>query len=70
MIVNKKAVGVEVLRRGGKTQILAKREVILSAGAIGSSQLLMLSGVGPEQHLKDLNVRSFSVYIICTYTLY
>ncbi|WP_432937422.1 GMC family oxidoreductase [Kribbella sp. CA-253562] len=31
-------------------------EVVLAAGAIGSAQLLMLSGVGPKQHLRDVGV--------------
>lgn len=34
------------------------REVVLSAGSIGSAQLLMLSGVGPEQHLRDMKIQS------------
>jgi choline dehydrogenase-like flavoprotein len=37
-------------------QIKIKKEVILSAGTINSPQVLMLSGVGPEEHLKDLGI--------------
>jgi choline dehydrogenase len=52
----KKAVGVEVSSKGKTRQIMAGREVILSAGAIGSPQLLQLSGVGPEAILKNAGV--------------
>ena len=44
--------GVSVQRAGEATNVLATREVILSAGAIGSPQLLQLSGIGPAEHLK------------------
>jgi len=52
----KRAVGVEY-RQGGQTlQVKANREVILSAGAVGSPQILMLSGIGPAEHLKDKGI--------------
>ncbi|WP_460835034.1 GMC family oxidoreductase [Nocardioides hungaricus] len=56
VVENGRATGVEVtdLGRGGGTRtVRAGREVILSAGFVGSAQLLMLSGVGPAQHLRD-----------------
>ncbi|XP_046631272.1 glucose dehydrogenase [FAD, quinone]-like [Daphnia pulicaria] len=52
----KQAYGV-VFERGKKIlRIRAKKEVILSAGAIGSPQLLMLSGVGDPDHLNSVGV--------------
>jgi hypothetical protein len=56
VLEGKKAVGVEVIRFGRKRRILARREGILSAGAIGSPVILQLSGVGPKEHLQKLNV--------------
>ena len=49
----KRAVGVEYSRGGHTSQVRAGREVILSGGAINSPQLLMLSGIGDAEHLKE-----------------
>ena len=49
------AIGVEV-ESDGETFIVEGKEIVLSAGAIGSPQLLMLSGVGPKDHLKEFGI--------------
>lgn len=46
-----RAVGVEATRLGESQQLRAEREVVLCGGAYNSPQLLMLSGVGPAEHL-------------------
>ena len=48
--------GVEVLRRGVRETLLAEREIILCGGAVNSPQLLMLSGIGPADHLSSLGI--------------
>jgi choline dehydrogenase len=53
VIVNGRATGVEVVTEDGPGTITASREVILCAGVYGSPQLLMLSGVGPAEHLRQ-----------------
>ena len=52
MLEKGKAVGVEYRHAGQVKQVHADCEVILSAGAFGSPQLLMLSGIGPDDELK------------------
>lgn len=52
----KRAVGVEFVRLGLTKTIMARREVILSGGTIGTTQLLLLSGVGPRQHLEEMGI--------------
>jgi choline dehydrogenase len=53
LIENGRAIGVELNRGGGTEQLRAAREVILCGGAINSPQLLMLSGIGPADHLRE-----------------
>ncbi|CAL1531932.1 unnamed protein product [Lymnaea stagnalis] len=56
IIKGKTAEGVHVIKNGRKFIVNARKEVILSAGTIGSSQILMLSGVGPKKHLENLKI--------------
>lgn len=49
--VTKKAYGVVFSHKNIKYKVQAKKEVILSAGIVGSPQILMLSGIGPREHL-------------------
>ncbi|HEY7143588.1 MAG TPA: GMC family oxidoreductase N-terminal domain-containing protein [Streptosporangiaceae bacterium] len=56
LIEGGRAAGVQFLRRGAAETARADSEVILAAGAIGSPHLLMLSGVGPADHLREHGV--------------
>jgi choline dehydrogenase-like flavoprotein len=54
LLDGRRATGVEYRRADGSTsRALARREVLLSSGAFGSPQLLMLSGIGPAAHLRE-----------------
>ncbi|OCK80877.1 GMC oxidoreductase [Lepidopterella palustris CBS 459.81] len=53
---NKVATGVLVDTGGAQYTLSAKREVILSSGAFGSPQLLMVSGIGPAATLQNLGI--------------
>ena len=50
-----RATGVE-LESGGESFIIESDQLILSGGAVGSPQLLLLSGIGPEDHLKQMGI--------------
>ncbi len=52
-----KAVGVEYIRHGERYQVAADRDVILSAGALQSPQLLQLSGIGNAEHLARVGIK-------------
>ncbi|XP_041354805.1 glucose dehydrogenase [FAD, quinone]-like isoform X2 [Gigantopelta aegis] len=56
IIENKKAVAVEFVKNGRLQRVKATREIILSAGTIGSAQIMMLSGLGPKKHLEQLKI--------------
>ncbi|MGH3759518.1 GMC family oxidoreductase [Actinophytocola sp.] len=51
-----RAVGVRYARHGVDTEVYVDGEVILSGGSVNSPQLLMLSGVGPAEHLRSLGI--------------
>ncbi|WP_405473306.1 GMC family oxidoreductase [Paenarthrobacter ilicis] len=51
-----RATGVEYQLDGELLQAEAGAEVIISAGAIGSPKILMLSGIGPSAHLRDVGI--------------
>ncbi|KAL4925664.1 GMC family oxidoreductase [Aspergillus undulatus] len=57
-IQNRQAVSVQYVAHDDQTNhtISARREIIVSAGAIGSPKLLMLSGLGPRDHLQELGI--------------
>ena len=56
VIENGRAVGVEIERNGKIEVVKANREVVVSASSFNSPKLLMLSGIGPAQHLKDMGI--------------
>lgn len=56
IIKEKQVLGVELYTAQGNETIYCGNEVILSAGAIGTPKLLLLSGIGPAEHLKQVGV--------------
>lgn len=54
--ISKTAVGVQYVRNGDYYTAYSRKEVILSAGALNSPKILMLSGVGPAEHLQSLHI--------------
>ena len=51
-----RAIGVEYLRNGARFQARAAREVLIAAGTYNTAKLLMLSGLGPADHLREYGI--------------
>ena len=56
VLAGSRVVGVEYTARGEAQTVFADGEVVLSGGTINSPQLLMLSGIGPAAHLREVGV--------------
>ncbi|XP_054011314.1 glucose dehydrogenase [FAD, quinone]-like [Hylaeus anthracinus] len=56
IVENGKAVGVEYYQYGQRRVARARLEVVVSGGTVNSPQLLLLSGIGPKEHLQAVNV--------------
>lgn len=53
---HQRAVGIEFVRRGQQHTLRCSGEILLAAGAFGSPKLLMLSGIGPAEHLRQFDI--------------
>lgn len=56
LLAGRRATGIEAIRRGKRSVLVARHEVILAAGSLNTPQLLQLSGIGPARHLKSLGI--------------
>ena len=56
LLENRRAVGLRYTKGGQHYEVKSRREVILSGGVINSPQLLMLSGIGPGEHLQEMGI--------------
>ncbi len=57
VIEGRRAAGVSVLGAAGKRHLVARREVVVAAGAVLSPQLLMLSGIGDQEQLRAAGIQ-------------
>jgi choline dehydrogenase len=56
LLDGRRATGIEYLQGGEARRVMARREVIVSSGAFGSPQLLLLSGIGPAAELQAMGI--------------
>ncbi len=56
MVEKGRAVGLKAIVNGETKEYRSEREILITSGAIGSPRLLMLSGIGPADHLKSVGV--------------
>jgi choline dehydrogenase len=56
LVEGRRAIGIEIDRVGARQNVYARREVILSAGALGSPQILELSGIGDPDRLRRAGI--------------
>ena len=56
---------MSVIKDNQTLTVRARKEVILSAGAVMSPQILMLSGIGPKTHLEDAGVSCLFFLLSC-----
>ncbi|OBF39450.1 choline dehydrogenase [Mycobacterium sp. ACS1612] len=57
VVADGRATGVEFKTGGTTATVACTREIVLTAGAIGSAQLLLLSGIGASEHLRAVGVK-------------
>ena len=66
----KRAIGVEFMRNNQLKTVAAEKEVLLSAGTVGSPHILMLSGVGHKEHLKSFGVTLIKTTLLLLFIKY
>ena len=60
IIEGRRAAGIKFRQSNAEREVRARREVLIAAGALQSPQLLMVSGIGPASHLRQLGIESIA----------